>query len=116
MCGCGRPLIERPGAMTATCAECCSLPNACDCEPVPGQEQDGHELAPLAEIAGQYAAVNWHDAWKAQPVASGIGCKSDRRGSGFMVMLGGSADSFGAVGVGAGGDGAWPQLGGWFEE
>ena len=50
------------------------------------------------------------------PVASGIGCKSDRRGSGFMVMLGGSADSFGAVGVGAGGDGAWPQLGGWFEE
>ena len=83
---------------------------------------------PLAEIRQIYKSViaqialrTLREVFDSVPdemitVASGIGCKSDRRGSGFMVMLGGSADSFGAVGVGAGGDGAWPQLGGWFEE
>ena len=41
-------------------------------------------------------------------VASGIRCKSDRRGSGFMVMLGGGTDILSGVTGLAGGDGAWP--------
>src|SRR6266705_3893205 len=44
------------------------------------------------------------------------GVKGDWRGSGFMVMLGDGTDSFRAVGGGAGGDGAWPELAGWFEQ
>jgi hypothetical protein len=40
----------------------------------------------------------------------------DGRGSGFMVRLGGGSDSFGVIlGLGVG-DGAWPQLGGGFEQ
>ena len=49
-------------------------------------------------------------------VASGIRCKSAGVVPGFMIRLGDGADSFGAAGGGAGGDGAWPQLGGWFEQ
>lgn len=45
-------------------------------------------------------------------VASGFRCKSDGRGSGFMVMLGGGTDILCAVSVLAGGDGAWPELAG----
>jgi hypothetical protein len=43
------------------------------------------------------------------------GVKSDGRGSGLMVMLGGGTDILGAVVVPGGGDGARPQLAGWFE-
>ena len=49
-------------------------------------------------------------------VASGIRCKSAGVVPGFMIRLGDGTDSFGAVGGLAGGDGAWPELGGWFEE
>jgi len=49
-------------------------------------------------------------------VASGIRCKSAGVVPGFMIRLGDGADSFGAAGGGAGGDGVWPQLGGWFEQ
>jgi len=49
-------------------------------------------------------------------VASGIRCKSVGVVPGFMVRLGDGTDSFAAVGGLAGGDGAWPELGGWFEE
>jgi hypothetical protein len=38
-----------------------------------------------------------------------------RRGPGFMIRLGDGADSSGAVG-GLGGDGAWPEVAGWFEQ
>src|SRR5258707_15805520 len=38
------------------------------------------------------------------------------RGSGFMVRLGGGTDSFGTVSDLGGGDGGWPQLGGWVEQ
>src|SRR5260370_23146664 len=38
------------------------------------------------------------------------------RGSGFMVRLGGGADSFGTVSDLSGGHGAWPQPGGWVEQ
>jgi hypothetical protein len=41
-------------------------------------------------------------------VASGIRCKSDGRGSGFMVMLGGGTDIRRGVSVLADGDGVWP--------
>ncbi len=41
-------------------------------------------------------------------VASGIRCKSDGRGSGFIVMLGGGTDILSGVTGLAGGDGAWP--------
>ena len=51
-----------------------------------------------------------------QRVASGIRCKSAGVVPGFMIRLGDGADSFGAAGGGAGGDGVWPQLGGWFQE
>lgn len=34
----------------------------------------------------------------------------------FVIELGDGADSFGVVGGLAGGDGAWPELTGWFEQ
>ena len=49
-------------------------------------------------------------------MASGIRCKRDGRGSGFMVMLGDGTDISGAVTGLAGGDGAWPQRGGRVEQ
>ena len=49
-------------------------------------------------------------------VASGIRCKSAGVVPGFMIRLGDGTDSFGAVGGLAGRDGAWPELGWWFEE
>ena len=51
-----------------------------------------------------------------QAVASGIRCKRDGRGSGFMVMLGDGTDILRAVGGLAGRYRAWPELGGWFEQ
>ncbi len=33
-CGCGRPLIARPGDLEETCGECRSRPDFCDCEPL----------------------------------------------------------------------------------
>src|SRR6185312_11244517 len=50
---------------------------------------------------------NCGKSWK---VASGIRCKRDGRGSGFMMTLGDSTDIPGAVVVLGGGDGAWPEL------
>ena len=49
-------------------------------------------------------------------VASGIRCKSAGVVPGFMIRLGDGTDSFGAAGGLAGGDGAWPELGGRFEQ
>ena len=49
-------------------------------------------------------------------MASGFRCKWAGVVPGFVVRLGDGADSFGAAGDGAGGDGAWLQLGGWFQE
>ena len=31
---CGRPMIARPGDLEATCGECHSTPDACDCGPL----------------------------------------------------------------------------------
>jgi len=45
-CGCGRPLLIRPGDLEPTCGQCHSLPGHCDCEPVlPPLEQLLDELA-----------------------------------------------------------------------
>src|SRR5208282_4960714 len=52
----------------------------------------------------------------APTAAPGIRCKSDGRGSSCMVMLGDGGDISVGVAVLAGGDGAWPQLGGWLEQ
>ena len=49
-------------------------------------------------------------------VASGIRCKRDGRGSGFMIMLGGGTDILRGVGVLAGGYFAWLELAGWVEQ
>src|SRR5438128_1680136 len=49
-------------------------------------------------------------------VASGIRCKRDGRGSGFMVILGDGTDIFGAVVVPGGGCFAWLELAGRVEE
>jgi len=49
-------------------------------------------------------------------VASGFRCKSDGRGSGFMVMLGDGTDIFGAVLIPCGGYFAWPELAGRVEQ
>ena len=45
-------------------------------------------------------------------VASGIRCKSDGRGSGFVVMLGDGTDILSGVSVLAGGYCVWPELAG----
>jgi hypothetical protein len=66
-CACGRPLITRPGSAAPTCGECREQPSVCACAPVLTAASQAHDLTRFAGIAGQYAAVNWHDAWKAQP-------------------------------------------------
>jgi len=48
-------------------------------------------------------------------VASGIRCKREGRGFGFMVILSDGADILSGVAVLAGGDGAWRELAGWVE-
>jgi hypothetical protein len=49
-------------------------------------------------------------------VASGIRCKTAGVVPGFMIRLGDGTDSLLAVGGLAGGDGAWPELAGWFQQ
>lgn len=48
---CGRPLIERPGDLTATCAECRSTPDACDCDPLDAGRHGGAFLTPAVEVS-----------------------------------------------------------------
>ena len=49
-------------------------------------------------------------------VASGFRCKWAGVVPGFVIRLGDGTDSFAAVGGLAGGDGAWPELGGRVEQ
>src|SRR5437773_1593362 len=59
----------------------------------------------------------WDDLYNdIHMVASGIRCKRDGRGSGFMVILGDGTDIFGAVVVPGGGCFAWLELAGRVEE
>jgi len=74
-CRCGRTVIERPGDLSSTCAECRHIPNACSCPPLP-EAVPGSLAAPadldaarLAKIAERYAPVDWRAAWKGQPEA-----------------------------------------------
>jgi hypothetical protein len=64
-CRCGRPMIVRSGDMQATCAQCRSLPSACDCGPPSpnGRAPDDD----LAAVAADFAPVDWHAAWDATP-------------------------------------------------
>jgi hypothetical protein len=48
-CGCGGPLLTRPGDLEPTCGQCHSLPGHCDCEPV---------LPPLEQLLGDLAGVD----------------------------------------------------------
>ena len=54
-CSCGRPLIERPGDMEATCAECQARPDHCDCQairssPASGAQPDAARGSAAGEI------------------------------------------------------------------
>jgi nucleoside-diphosphate-sugar epimerase len=67
---------------------------------------------PTVDLAeGLYRTRDWL-ARELGQVASGFRCRSDGRGSDFMVILGDGTDILGAVAGLAGGDGAWSQLGG----
>lgn len=47
-CECGRALTVRPGDLTATCAECRSTPDSCDCPPL----SSGRHAMPVPDIPG----------------------------------------------------------------
>jgi hypothetical protein len=65
-------MIERPGNLSATCAQCNHIANACSCPPLPAgspAEPVDLDAARLSRIAERYAPVDWRAAWKGQPEA-----------------------------------------------
>lgn len=64
-CSCGRPLIERPGEIEATCAECRSLPDSCACLPATddgSDTSDGYDSSTGEDDARLLAGVR-DGAW-----------------------------------------------------
>jgi Protein of unknown function (DUF3987) len=49
-CSCGRPMLERPGAMFPTCAECDNRPDSCECAEIRASRRA--HLRPVPDQAG----------------------------------------------------------------
>jgi hypothetical protein len=68
---CGRRTYQTEWCAAPECSGCRRAVDLCDCQRLtaaaPAGDSTEPGLAELARIASRYAAVNWHDAWKAQP-------------------------------------------------
>jgi hypothetical protein len=92
-CSCGRKLLYRPGELERTCAECRSLPDSCDCEPVNAVAEPGKRqivLTKASEIEPEPVVWAWEDNGYGRIPAGSLGLFAGREGTGkssFLIWL-----------------------------
>jgi hypothetical protein len=92
-CSCGRPMIAFPGDLEATCGECRSLPDSCNCDPVNAAAEPGKRrivLTKASEIEPEPVVWAWEDNGSGRIPAGSLGLFAGREGTGkssFLIWL-----------------------------
>lgn len=94
-CHCGRPMVTRAGDLEATCGQCRSTPDSCDCDPVrPAAKADQPArrlvLTPASEIEPEPVVWAWEDNGAGRIPSGSFGLFAGREGTGkssFLIRL-----------------------------
>jgi AAA domain len=94
-CRCGRPLLTRHGDLEATCAQCRSTPDSCDCPVIKQVQAAGSDdtprrqliLTPASAIEPEPVVWAWEDEGKGRIPAGSLGLFAGREGTGKSSFL-----------------------------